>query len=108
MRWLVIAALLPGVALADDWKTLTGPEITEALTARVVTYAGDYRQDFLADGTTLYDDSRGVWWVEGDKYCSQWPPSDRWDCYDVALNGLDVRFTGKDGSVTEGRYADLR
>jgi hypothetical protein len=108
MRWLVIAALLPGVALADDWKTLTGPEITEALTARVVTYAGDHRQDFMADGTTLYDDSRGAWRVEGDQYCSQWPPSDRWDCYWVSLNGLEVYFIAKDGTITEGRYADLR
>jgi hypothetical protein len=48
--------------------------------------------------------------VQGDLYCSVWPPSDRWDCYDIARSarGLDIRFTGDDGSVTVGRYVDLQ
>jgi hypothetical protein len=48
--------------------------------------------------------------VQGDLYCSVWPPSDRWDCHDVARSarGLDIRFTGDDGSVTVGRYVDLQ
>jgi hypothetical protein len=108
MRWVLLAAMLPGMAAAEEWQALKGPEITTALTARVLTYVGDHRQDFMADGRTLYDDSWGSWRVEGDQYCSQWPPSDRWECYAVSVSGLDVRFVAKDGSVTEGRYGDLR
>jgi hypothetical protein len=108
MRWILLAALLPGVALADNWKALTGPEIAAALTARVVQYDGGHQQEFMADGRTLYDESWGSWRVEGDQYCSQWPPSDRWNCYGVAINGPDLQFIAKDGSVTDGRYADMR
>ena len=108
MRWTMLAIPLPGMAMAEDWKTLTGPEITAALTARVVQYDGEHRQDFMADGRTLYDESRGSWQVEGDQFCSQWPPSDRWTCYGVAARGLDLRFIAADGSETQGRYADLR
>jgi hypothetical protein len=27
--------------------------------------------------------STGFWKLEGDKYCSQWPPSEHWSCFDV-------------------------
>ncbi len=107
MRWILLAAVMPGLAMADGWQVLTGPEIAAALSARVVTYDSDHRQEFMADGRTLYDDSRGYWRVEGDRYCSQWPPSDRWSCYSVSVNGVDVRFVADDLSVTTGRYADL-
>jgi hypothetical protein len=108
MRWILMVTVMPGVACADDWQTLNGPQITAALTARVVQYAGDHRQNFMADGRTLYDDSWGYWRVEGDRYCSQWPPSDHWTCYAVSVNGLDVRFTADDGGLSAGRYGDLR
>ncbi|MFM2389920.1 MAG: hypothetical protein RLZZ437_1475 [Pseudomonadota bacterium] len=107
MRWILMAVMMPCAAFAEDWTWLTGPEITTALTGRVVLYDGDHRQEFMADGRTLYDDRWGYWRVEGDRYCSQWPPSDRWTCYDVAQNGLEVRFQADDGSTVTGRYADV-
>jgi hypothetical protein len=97
-------------ALAGGWSPLTGDQIAAALTARVLVYADGARQQFDADGTTLYESpevSHGQWRVAGDQYCSQWPPSDRWSCYDVEGQGVDIRFIAGDGSVSTGRYADL-
>ncbi len=110
---LMIFLLSTAPAMADDWATLTGDQISIALIARVLAYTGGETQQFNADGTTLYespDISRGQWRVTGDEYCSQWPPSDRWSCYTVQAEaaGLDIRFIAGDGSVSTGRYIDLR
>ncbi len=46
----------------------------------------DTRQRFYESGRTLYNDGRdswGYWRVDGDRYCSQWPPSESWTCYDM-------------------------
>ncbi len=115
MRWVLagIVALAAGPAAAEDWRMLTGPEITQALAARLVVYETGARQDFMAGGLTTYEKqgsvSSGAWRVEGDRYCSQWPPRDAWACYDVAVSadGLDVRFTGAGTDVSVGRYGDL-
>jgi hypothetical protein len=74
---------------------------------RTLGYADGTLQDFKADGQTLYGDSSGRWEVRGDRYCSQWPPSDRWDCHGVERRGLDIRFTDARGTVVVGRYVDL-
>ena len=111
MRGLVmLMAVWPGMALAEDWVRLTGPQITEALTARVLSYADGTTQEFKAGGQTMAGSGEGRWRVEGDRYCSVWPPSESWACYDVdrAARGLDVRFTDDAGSVTVGRYTDLQ
>jgi hypothetical protein len=95
---------------AGDWQVLRGHAVHEALAARVLAYADGSTQNFFADGRTLYESgsaSWGRWRVEGDLYCSQWPPAERWDCYGVERNGLDIRFVSPGGSVTEGRYVDL-
>jgi hypothetical protein len=108
-----VMVLTAGIAQAQDWGTLTGPEIAEALTARRVIYETGAAQEFRADGVTTYESrgniSAGSWRVEGDRYCSQWPPRDAWDCYDLSrsADGLDLRFTGDAGDVTAGRYGDL-
>lgn len=109
---LMIFLMTAGPAMAEDWTPLTGDQITAALTARVLVYDGGARQQFNADGSTPYESpevSQGQWRVEGDQYCSQWPPSDRWSCYGVEAEaaGLDIRFIAGDGSVSTGRYADL-
>jgi hypothetical protein len=112
MRATLMMLLLGAApAMADDWAALTGDQIKTALTARVLVYADGARQQFNADGTTPYESpeiSHGQWRVTGDQYCSQWPPSDRWSCYDVAQNGFDIRFVAGDGSAVVGRYADLQ
>ena len=103
---LTLILLGAGGALADEWRDLDGPAIQRLLTGRTVDYATAW-QDFRASGRTLYNagqDSWGYWAVRGDQYCSQWPPSGLWDCYDMQGRGqAGVRFVGSDGSVTEGR-----
>ncbi len=123
MRWMVFAGLLPaltvqaapltGTQIAETSITgtlITGSQITEALTARVLGYAEGQTQTFFADGRTSYEGDRaewGRWQVQGDQYCSQWPPSDRWTCYGITRDGGSVGFVSADGSVTYGRYIDL-
>ena len=108
MKILAAMALWPGLLLADDWVPLNGAEIAATLTARDVLYRGA-SQRFFASGRTLYSagqDSWGYWAVRGDQYCSQWPPSDGWDCYDMAAAAGQVRFIADDGSVTDGVLVD--
>jgi hypothetical protein len=97
--------LWPGVPLAEDWLPMTGAEITAELTGHALDY-GDAVQTFEAGGRTVYtttSDSVGGWRVEGDRYCSVWPPSDRWACYGMEAAPGKVRFLGTGGDVTEGR-----
>jgi hypothetical protein len=94
-----------------DWVKLDNAGIEKALTARVLRY-DQAAQNFYADGTTLYEDQRpswGRWKAENDQYCSVWPPSDFWACYDLEIHadGLQVRFIAKDGSSSVGKYVDL-
>ncbi len=93
---------------AEEWRPLTGGEIRDALTGRTVDYDAA-SQDFRSTGRTLYNagaDSWGMWRVENDRYCSQWPPNSRWDCYDVDLSadGGAVRFRGLGDDVSIGRF----
>ncbi len=111
MRRFAIAALLvcASPALAEEeWIPLSGPEIVTALTDRKLDYANAW-QEFRASGRTLYNagaDSWGYWQVRGDQYCSQWPPSGLWDCYDMARKGDMLRFIGPHQDTTDGVYAD--
>lgn len=85
---LVVAAVPPAAA---DSK-LTGPKIRAVLTDTTVyqyrSASRPWRQYFAADGATPYygsngPASHGKWQVRGDQYCSLWPPSNAWSCYDV-------------------------
>lgn len=111
MRSLMLCLALSTPALAEGWHALDGAGITAALSARVLQYEDGSTQNFFTDGRTLYQagagESWGKWWVEGGQYCSTWPPSDVPACYRVEAQGLDVRFTGKGGDVSVGRYVDL-
>lgn len=71
-------------------RPLTGPEITVLLsgnTALGKNDRGPWKQYFEPGGGTAYssgtDVSRGAWAVQGDKFCSQWPPNEAWVCYAV-------------------------
>ena len=110
VRTATLLVCLACPAAAEDWVALSGPEITQALTARVLGYPDGTLQDFRAGGQTIAGTSEGHWRVRGDLYCAVWPPSERWSCHEVARSarGLDIRFTENDGSVTVGRYVDLR
>ena len=109
----VVMALISVQALAGDWQPPDGAEINDALRSRVLAWPGGQTQNFLADGRTLYESDRAQWrqWrVEGERYCSVWPPSDRWNCTGVERHarGLDLRFVADGGTVTEARYVDLQ
>ena len=115
--WTKVAAIALGlivggseVAVADEWVRLDGPGIEAALTARVLAYPDGTMQDFHASGRTIAGMGEGRWRVDGDLYCSAWPPSESWACYKVEreARGLDLRFTAGDGAVTVGRYNDLQ
>ncbi len=114
MRRLVCAVALglgmTGAAAAQsDWVTLTGDGIRSALTGKTLSYDDGAIQNFREGGATTYDNgipSQGNWRIEGDQYCSLWPPSDRWACYavDQRAGGQDIRFVAGDGGTTTGRY----
>ena len=110
----LIAALLaslafwPGFLAAQEFQPMDGAQITAALTDQTLLYE-DARQVFYASGQTLYEDSRpswGRWRVTGDQYCSQWPPSDAWTCYDMAHRGGVLRFIAADGRKIDGVYEE--
>lgn len=108
-RFLWVLAVLPGWGAAEEAAFLSGVQIEAALTGRAVVYVDGATQDFRASGATLYDAGRaswGYWAVRGDRYCSQWPPSDLWACYDMAEVEGGVRFIADDGSFTDGVYTD--
>jgi len=94
-----------------DWVALSGEDIRAALTDRRLSYpANGATQHFFASGRTLYihegQESWGVWQIDGDAYCSQWPPSDLWACYDVGRFETLLRFVAPGPDVTEAVYAD--
>ncbi|KAF0117000.1 MAG: hypothetical protein FD150_90 [Rhodobacteraceae bacterium] len=111
MRTLTLCLLLTTPALAENWRTLDDAGITAALSARVLQYPDGSTQNFFQDGRTLSEAGAGAswgkWWVAGGQYCSTWPPSDVAACYRVEAQGLNVRFIGKAGDVSVGRYVDL-
>jgi hypothetical protein len=106
MRWLIALALLSSGAFAAELK-FAGPDITTAL-SDVSLYAGDaIEQIFQKGGQTVYIDhgaaSQGLWKVQGDQYCSQWPPSQSWACYDVMQDGDAITFVSGSGTRFEMR-----
>ncbi|CUH81527.1 hypothetical protein TRM7557_03469 [Tritonibacter multivorans] len=107
---LFLASLLGFCAVsvhADDWQRLEGAAISAALTGRTVEYSNGATQRFSETGFTEYDHgepSFGSWAVRGDRYCSVWPPSDVWACFDVDVAGERLRFMGDHEDVTEGVF----
>jgi hypothetical protein len=81
----------PGMATG---QAASAEKINSALTDATGFEAGvgyrPWRQYFGADGKTTYfgkdgPSSQGHWEVRGNQYCSLWPPSQEWACYDVEL-----------------------
>ena len=90
------------------WASMSGGDISTGMTGRALQYENAW-QDFRASGRTLYNaghDSWGYWRIEGDNYCSQWPPSDLWACYKMERRGAMLRFVGEQNDVTEATYRD--
>lgn len=110
-KLLAISLLLPMSAAATDWTQLKGDAIRAALSDRNVAYTSDDKtfQTFHNDGRTTFVEGRpsvGNWRATATQYCSQWPPSDSWTCYDLLINeaGSRIRFIGESGRIWEARY----
>lgn len=112
MRLIIMLGMLLGATAAaseeGSWTTMSGTQITEALTGHSLQY-DNARQEFRASGRTLYNsgrDSWGYWAVRGAQYCSLWPPQDLWACYKMERRGDSLRFVGPSGDITEGLIVD--
>lgn len=102
----ILAAICLTISFAQAGEIkLTGDEITAALSDK--TLAGSdgskqWTQLFQEGGLTVYtvdgSSSDGRWAVRGDQYCSQWPPSDSWACYDVTADGKTIIFISSMGN----------
>jgi len=108
---LTFLMLATAAAAQDGWVPLTGSVAQKVLSDRVLAYPDGAKQKFALNGETVYKKNHpqpGNWKIDGDKYCSLWPPSDTWTCYRLEANaaGTVIRFIADDGSVTEGRIAD--
>ena len=110
MRGLaVVLTALAGHAVAQDWQRLGDEAIREALAGRTLIFDAYTFQTFAADGSTQFVTERasdGRWEARGGQYCSTWPPSDLWTCYDLERAGDRFRFIGPDRSVSEGAYPE--
>jgi len=96
---------LAAPAAADDWSAMSGSDIAAALNGVTLEYSNAI-QSFFADGSTEYVAGRpslGRWEVRGDQYCSVWPPSDHWACYDMMQKPGQLRFIGAAGDITDGQ-----
>ena len=109
---MAIGLCLATPVLAEDWQALSGLEITEALAERELTYENGAEQVFHPEGGTTYragvGQSEGRWRVEGDEYCSNWPPSASWSCYALERDAETgrLRFAGASGDMTVGSYSE--
>jgi hypothetical protein len=108
MKWLLCLAILafaPANALASG--SLSGVGIAALLTDATL-YGTDNGQPseqvFQKSGVTFYSvpngQSQGSWKIEGNKYCSAWPPNPSWVCYDVINDGAAVTFVSPSGKRT--------
>lgn len=108
-RFALLIAALPVLSAAQDWQQLNGDAALNALQGRKLVYESGAWQEFRASGRTLYNagqDSWGYWAIRDAQYCSSWPPSDLWACYDLAKQGNRIKFTGAAGDETIGTYAN--
>ncbi len=113
----------PLFALADGgFRLMTGAlmsgqeiraTLSDAKLLYLITSTGEENgiwQMFRTDGQTLYvsgegggGQSWGSWFVQGDQYCSTWPPSTHATCYGVTRSDDLVEFRGAQGDTYLGR-----
>ncbi|WP_299076195.1 hypothetical protein [uncultured Ruegeria sp.] len=106
-RFALILAIWPGFLAAEEFRKLSGDEILAALSGHKLTYGEGIWQTFDDTMLTQYYSGRpssGRWAVREDRYCSLWPPSDLWACYDVQKSGDTIRFVDDAGATTDGTY----
>ena len=93
-------------ALAEPVE-LSGTKIAETLSEREIIGTDNGKpssQIFRANGATFYsveaNQTIGSWKVVEDKYCSVWPPSENWVCYDVLRDGNVIQFVSPSGNAS--------
>lgn len=106
VAWLpAVFLLIAGSALANDPHQPTRQQLDEMLRGNSMQgiWAGTpYLQYFDPSGNTRYrergaNDTEGRWRIdENGRYCSIWPPSDRWVCYQVLVVGNSVYWKSGD------------
>ncbi len=107
---VISAAVFCICAAAAAETKLLGPEITALLSDHVMAGEADgkaWEQIFQKNGVTFYSSagaqSQGFWQVRGDQYCSQWPPSESWACYDMTRDGGAYAFVSSSGQRTSAK-----
>lgn len=110
VRLILFFVVWANPLMAQDWQKLDGLEINQALKSQTFDF-GMGKQDFLPDGRTSYQEqekSWGRWKIKNGQYCSLWPPSDVWVCYDLESKhfGLWLRFTGSNGRIFTGKKVE--
>jgi hypothetical protein len=97
-------ALLCVTFAAAEERALSGTEISASLNDQTLLGANPedkIEQIFQSTGLTIYiehgSQSQGQWKVDGDKYCSVWPPSKYWACYSVTQDGEAITFVSSSG-----------
>jgi hypothetical protein len=101
LRILLLAIVLSAASQvgAAEFAAPGQQELRELLAGNSMQgiWAGrHYLQYFDANGTTRYREqdgppTEGRWRVDADgRYCSVWPPSDRWVCYEVLISGANI------------------
>jgi hypothetical protein len=100
---IALLLLCPSAHAAEE--KLSGEIIKSVLSEKVLTAKSggkNIEQIFQSTGMTLYivdgQQSQGIWRVEGDRYCSQWPPSKHWECYDVTRENEIITFISGHGA----------
>ncbi len=111
MKHLVLGLMMiPSGAIAENWIRMSNDAaVTHALSGRTVVYDAYTFQYFGPSGSTDYITERastGRWAARAGQYCSTWPPSDTWTCYDLYVDGDRVRFVGADRSESIGTYKE--
>jgi hypothetical protein len=116
---VMMVAGLPAAALAQEERLLNGAEILESLADHKVI-GEKFEQSFgnpsgHESASTSYwegnNGSFGRWRVEGNEYCSQWPPAEFWVCYKVAITNhgdgqKQITWIASDGTRYVGRLED--
>jgi len=101
LRILLLALVFSAASLAGaaEFEAPDRQRLTDLLAGNSMQgiWAGrHYLQYFDADGSTRYREqdgpvSEGRWRVDdAGRYCSVWPPSDQWTCYQVLVSGANL------------------
>ena len=107
--WVLPGALVLGTLFSESaaaTRTLNSAEIQILLSNKFVEgeqNGSSWVSWFSSDGDTTFSQNRnrptaGIWKADNDQYCSQWPPAQAWDCYDVLSDGVNVEFVKTDGA----------